>query len=90
MDKRMKFADLVGHRIIYCAPYITDAAVELFVIELSPSGKHVKVRYPIGLEQWKIIGTKNFQLSEEDIVEDLGLLKCTKRRKHDTKRFNAS
>lgn len=74
----MKFKDLVGHRIILDrgSPYSScKEYVEVIIVELSPSGKRVKLKFPSGHEEWEEIhenGYRYEKLGEDQIIEDLG------------------
>lgn len=74
-----KFKDLLGHRIIYDSSKSSYLSyTELKILELSPSGKRVKVSYASGSEIWEDIKTDNNYyggLMEKRIIEDLGKYK---------------
>jgi len=72
----MKFKELVGHKIIYDeGKHGFKTYTELYILELSPSSKRAKIRYPSGSEIWQELGVvRSFYGGVEDskIVEDLG------------------
>jgi hypothetical protein len=81
----LKFKDLVGHRIILNRGACGHKDyVEVIVLEMSPSGKRVKFKYPSDHESWEEIYEDEYfnSTSNKQILEDLGLVKISKRNKN--------
>lgn len=66
--KEANWKTLVNHRCIVVEDKYCGGSYEILVLEVSPSTKYVKFRYPSGHESWESYG-------EYLLVEDLGMIK---------------
>jgi hypothetical protein len=79
----MRFKDLVGHKVIYeTGDNGYSILIELEVVELSPSGERIKIKYPSGHEAWEKLNVEYIGyggVQDSRIVEDLGKVKITRK-----------
>lgn len=64
--KKTNWKPLVSHRCIVVEDKYLGSSYEILVLEVSPSDKYVKFRYPSGHEGWE-------GYDEYLLVEDLGM-----------------
>ena len=77
---KYKFKDLVGHKLIYNKYRVgVNRYIEVIVVEMSPSGKRVKLKYPSDADIWEEMDSDGYYgVNDNDIVEDLGIISYDK------------